>query len=90
MHVRPLKLGEISRLTFSMILKKSYLEGAFYVFHPDPQLVQIFKYTRNFSAFIKIYLKYPNTPKLSDANVKRQGYTFALFWGEGVTFHVVA
>ena len=31
---------------------------------------------------------YPNTPKLSDAYVKRQGYTFALFLGGGGRFEV--
>ena len=30
----------ISRSTFSMILKKPYLEGVFEFFHPDPQLDQ--------------------------------------------------
>ena len=35
--------------TFRLILKKSYQEGAFDFFYPDPQLVQIFKSTRNLS-----------------------------------------
>ena len=33
---RPLKLGEISRSSFSMIFKKSYLYGVFEFLHPDP------------------------------------------------------
>ena len=39
----------ISRSTFSMIFKKSYLEGVFDFIYPDSQLVQIFKPTRNLS-----------------------------------------
>ena len=33
--------------TFRLILKKSYQEGVFDFFYPDPKLVQIFKPTRN-------------------------------------------
>ena len=41
-------------------LKKSYQEGVFDFFYPDPQLVQIFKPTRNFPGqllyiYISIY-----------------------------------
>ena len=44
---RPLKLGEIWRSTFSTISKKSNLEGVFDFLHPDPQLDQNLKPTRN-------------------------------------------
>ena len=44
---RPPKFGEIWSSTFSMIFKKSYLEGVFEFLHPDPQLDQHFKPTRN-------------------------------------------
>ena len=36
-------------VTFRLIFKKSCQEGVFDFFYPDPQLVQIFKPTRNFS-----------------------------------------
>ena len=43
--------------TFRLILKKSYQEGVFDFFYPDPQLVQIFKPTRNLSGqFFYIYI----------------------------------
>ena len=41
--------------TFSMILKKSILEGVFEILHPDPQLDQNFKPTGNlFGHFLYI------------------------------------
>ena len=44
-------------VTFRLILKKSYQEGVFDFFYPDPQLFQIFKPTRNLSEnFFNIYL----------------------------------
>ena len=47
---------EIWRSTFSMIFKKSYQQGVFDFFYPDPQLAQIFKPTRNLSGqFFFIY-----------------------------------
>ena len=43
--------------TFRLILKKSYQEGVFEFFNPDPQLVQSFKPTRNLSGqFFYIYI----------------------------------
>ena len=42
--------------TFKLILKKSYQQGVFDFFYPDPQLVQNFKPTRNLSGqFFYIY-----------------------------------
>ena len=38
--------------TFKLILKKSYQEGVFEFFNPDPQLVQNFKPTRNLPGHI--------------------------------------
>ena len=46
----------IKSVTFRLILKKSTLEGVFEIFHPDPQLVQIFKPTRNLSGHFLIYI----------------------------------
>ena len=37
--------------TFRLIKKTSTLEAVFEFFHPDPQLVQILKHTRNLSFF---------------------------------------
>ena len=43
--------------TFRLILKKSYQEGVFEFFNPDPQLVQSFKPIRNLSGqFFYIYI----------------------------------
>ena len=43
--------------TFRLILKKSYQEGVFDFFYPDPQLDQNFKPTRNLSGhFLYIYI----------------------------------
>ena len=43
--------------TFRLIFKKSYQEGVFDFIYPDPQLVQIFKPTRNLSGhFLYIYM----------------------------------
>ena len=38
--------------TFRLILKKSYQEGVFDFFYPDPQLVQNFKPTRFYYIYI--------------------------------------
>ena len=38
------------------------------------------------AAIFEYIFIYPVTEKLSDANVKRQGYKHALFGWEGVTF----
>ena len=44
-------------VTFRLIFKKSYQEGVFDIFYPDPQLVQIFKPTRNLAGhFFYIYI----------------------------------
>ena len=43
-------------ITFRLIFKKSYQQGVFEFSHPDPQLVQIFKPTRNLPGhFLYIY-----------------------------------
>ena len=42
--------------TFRLILKKSYQEGVFDFFYPDPQLDQNIKPTRNLSGHIYIYI----------------------------------
>jgi len=39
---RPLKLDKIWSMTFSMIFKKSFLEGICEFLHPDPNLTKIF------------------------------------------------
>ena len=43
-------------VTFRLILEKSYQEGVFEFFNPDPQLVQNFKPTRNLSGQFFIYI----------------------------------
>ena len=56
----PVKFTGISfgkNITFRLIFKKSYQQGVFEFFHPDPQLVQIFKPTRNLSGhFFIMYI----------------------------------
>ena len=53
----PFLFGEIWRSTFSMIFKKSYQQGVFDFFYPDPQLAQIFKPTRNLSGQFFLYIQ---------------------------------
>ena len=48
----------ISRSTLSMIFKKSYLEGVFEFLHPDPQLDQNLKPTRNLYGQLLTIYKY--------------------------------
>ena len=48
--------NEILRLTFSMIFKKSTLEGVFDFFYPEPQPVQIFKPTGFARPFFYMYI----------------------------------
>ena len=58
----PVKFRGISHMksvTCRLILKKSTLKGAFEFFHPDSQLVQIFKPKRNLSGhFLYILYEY--------------------------------
>ena len=50
-------IGEIWMSTFTMIYKKSTLEGVFEFFYPDPQLDENLEPTRNMSGqFFYIYI----------------------------------
>ena len=53
--------GGLEKSTFRLIFKKSYHQGVFEFSHPDPQLVQIFKPTRNlpggFFMYTYVYIK---------------------------------
>ena len=61
MSVELLRDSLIKFVTFRLISKKSYLEGVFEFLHPDPQLDQSFKPTRNLcgqllTIYISIYI----------------------------------